>query len=393
MSDAGKPDYELVRGSARNIPLQDSCVQTAVVSPPYWALRAYEDVPAEIWGGDAGHQHEWAGANEGHCACGAWRGQLGLEPHPDLYVEHVVEIMREVRRVLRPDGCAWLNIGDSYIAHTGSRDRGLVTRRQFDPSKLPNKALARHLNAEYGSNLKLKDMALIPESLAPALQRDGWWVRARVVWEKPNQIPGDASDRPVSSHELVYLLSKRERYFWDKWDVMTPRASGVRTRPSGAYPKAGQAPAADNHSRQANRMRLLRDVWRIPTQAWLEGHFATFPERVPEICVRAGTPVAGCCAECGTPRVRVIRNWTPVGWCDDCRCGAPSRASLVLDPCAGVATTGVAALKLGRRFVGIEPSAKYLRMARQRLDPIGAAQADVEFAAREVIPLQGALAL
>ena len=397
------PGYELVRGSARALPLRSDSVQTAILSPPYWGLRIYEDVGPEVWDGDAAHRHWWDATTEdssgrpvdgARCTCGAWYGRLGLEPDADLYVKHIVEVMREVRRVLRPDGVVWLNIGDSYIAYPGSRERGL-TRRAFDPTGLPNRAaVGRRYSGEPKGELKVKDLALVPELLAPLLRADGWYARHRIIWHKTNQVPGGVDDRPTSSYEFIYMLSKRGRYFWDKWGLLETSTASRSDRLHGGYPKAGQVAgpgARTGNGATIPGQRMIRDVWSIPTQAYLDAHFATFPERVPENCVLLGTPAAGSCADCGCPQRRVFRERLPVGWKPGCDCGADAVPALVLDPCAGSGTTAVAALRHGRRFIGVDPSGKYLRMAERRIDRIDAANAQAGAAIEAGQPFQGAL--
>ena len=406
---AERPDYELIHASARRIPLADSSVHSVVTSVPYWALRDYEDVQPEPWGGDPEHQHAWRDADCSRletpqagltCACGAWFGKLGLEGHPDDYVSHIIEVMREVRRVMRDDASAYINIGDSYIADVGGYDRGRGARRAFDPAGLPNKAQAsrngRH--AERG-RLKRKDSALIPERLAIALWEDGWWMRKRVIWYKPNSVPHREYDRPADGHEVIWMLSKKGSYYWDGWAVRQPVTGNAHGRGNGVHPK-GASPAAGVRANSGLLSavsglvdaRMLRDVWVIPVQAYNGEHYATFPEDIPLLCIAASTPEAGCCAECGRPHRRIIRYRRPAAWSPRCKCDAPTRPALVIDPFVGSGTTGVAAATLGRRFIGIDASAAYLRQARRRLDPIDAAQIDAYAALREQRPHQTALA-
>jgi site-specific DNA-methyltransferase (cytosine-N4-specific) len=239
--------------------------QTCVTSPPYWSLRDY-DIP----------------------------GQIGLEESVYAYIEHLVRVFAQVRRVLRDDGTLWLNIGDSYTS--GGR-----TWRASD-KKNPVRAMSVRPPTPRG--LKSKDLIGVPWLLAFALQKEGWYLRADIIWNKPNCQPESVRDRPTRSHEYLFLLSKSEKYRYDHKAVRGPND------------------------------RNLRTVWDIRTRPYLEAHFATFPPSLVEPCVKTATK--------------------------------PS--DLVLDPFIGSGTTGLVALKLDRRFVGIELNPTYLEIAEERLN-------------------------
>ena len=407
---AERPAYELIHASARLLPLADKSVQSVVTSVPYWALRDYEDVRPEPWGGDPEHLHTWQDAGGGatetplrplSCPCGAWFGKLGLEDHPDDYVAHIVQVMREVRRVMRDDALAFVNIGDSYIADVGGYDRGRGARRAFDPSGLPNKALAGRNGRHAGrARLKRKDNALIPERLSIALWEDGWWMRKRVIWYKPNSVPHREYDRPADGHETIWMLSKRGRYFWDGWAVRQPVTGNAHRRGSGVHPKAA-SPATGIRANSGFlaavnglvETRMLRDVWVIPVQSYKGEHNATYPEDIPLLCIAASTPEAGSCADCGRPQRRIMRYRRPAGWRPGCECNAEPTPAVVLDPFVGSGTSGVAAALLGRRFIGVDASAEYLQQAHRRIDPIGTAQIEAHVALRDTQPRQSALAI
>lgn len=218
--------YILAQASAHRIPLRDESVQTCVTSPPYWGLRAYAGEQAFVWGGED-HEHEWGdtsrvgggkqnaegkrwqhtgGGVSGHgaapsstCPCGAWYGALGLEPTPDLFIAHMVEVFREVKRVLRKDGTLWLNLGDSYAANWSSmrpQGGGVFKDVERERTKYPP------------PGLKSKDLVGIPWRVALALQADGWYLRSDIIWAKPNPMPESVTDRPTKSHEYVFLLAK-----------------------------------------------------------------------------------------------------------------------------------------------------------------------------------------
>ena len=219
----------LYESDARTLPLSDGSVHCVVTSPPYFGLRDYGLEPS-IWGGDSDHKHEWGepirgksqsgslngstlqGASPGSerrpewesqfCNCGAWLGGLGLEPTPDLFIEHLVLIMREVRRVLRDDGTLWLNLGDSYASDG-----------KWGGSTGGKHATQLHGGTGVGrgrrqTGLKHKDLVGIPWRTAIALQSDGWYLRRDVVWSKANPMPESVTDRPSTAHEYLFMLTK-----------------------------------------------------------------------------------------------------------------------------------------------------------------------------------------
>ncbi|MEP0843868.1 MAG: site-specific DNA-methyltransferase [Phycisphaerae bacterium] len=239
--------------------------QTCVTSPPYWSLRDYH-IP----------------------------GQIGLESEVEVYIQSLVKVFTQVRRLLTEDGTLWLNIGDSYTS--GGRTWRAPDRK--------NPGRAMNVRPPTPAGLKPKELIGVPWRLAFALQEAGWYLRADLVWNKPNCQPESVKDRPTRSHEYLFLLSKSERYLYDFKAVRGPNG------------------------------RNLRTVWDIPTQAFKGAHFATFPPALVEPCIAL------------TSRV------------DD----------LVLDPFAGSGTTGLVALGLNRRFVGIELNPQYAALAEQRLN-------------------------
>lgn len=230
--------------------------------------------------------------------CGAWRGCLGLEPEPDLYVEHLVSVLREVRRALRADGTLWLVLGDTFAA---SRSYQLPDSKGRDPG--------RPLPASVPAGLKPKDRVGIPWRVAFALQADGWWLRSHIVWAKPNPMPESVRDRPTRAHEYVFLLAKRRRYFYDPDAIREPDCG----RPSGAgyarperltYRDAGGLRGQKREWRPGGG-RNRRTVWEVATQPFPGAHFATFPQKLVEPCVLAGSSPTACGA-CGAPWGRVV---------------------------------------------------------------------------------------
>lgn len=419
----------MLRADARHIPLADGSVHCVMTSPPYWALRDYKLEPS-VWGGVPGCGHEWGDYSPSgtFCQqCGAWRGVLGLEPTPDLYVQHIVEVFREVGRVLRDDGTLWLNLGDSYNA--AGRD---IHGTRIGEKQGSNRASATgedHCRPSADA-LKPKDLCGIPWRVAFALQADGWYLRSDIIWAKPNPMPESVTDRPTKAHEYVFLLSKREMYFydteairevtgnemtWDEWDNNRKSWGEPRTNSAGVLESyAGDAKKDGGRSHPLGRN--ARTVWEIPTEAFPESHFATFPTELARRCIAAGSSERGCCPRCRAPWGRVSVD-TPeyaefksaererkgtgmgtgmrsdslecfgltrgrgnksvsaqretLGWQPTCRCdaGEPIPCT-VLDPFVGSGTVGEVAFMMGRSFVLLDLKPEYLEMMRRRIPPI-----------------------
>lgn len=336
----------LVNSSANRIPLPDGSVHCVVTSPPFWGLRDYGLMPM-VWGGDEGCRHEWGdvlpgkpGNIDGGLAftgtgapatrlprlievgrgtssagrfcnlCDAWLGCLGNEPTPDLYVQHLVEIFREVRRVLRPDGTCWLNLGDSYAAsgYSHHRNTGGLTRERGGRQK-----------HSHVLGLKPKDMVGIPWMVAFALRADGWWLRSDVIWAKNNPMPESVTDRPTKSHEYLFLLSRSAQYYYDAAAVR--EGTKVYHRPAGGYDNnrgIGEGAGGQDGRRALgfkNRDvitvgRNRRTVWMFPTAQYRGAHFAVYPPALVEPCIEAGTSEHGCCPQCGAPWERVMERET-----------------------------------------------------------------------------------
>lgn len=334
--------------------LPDGSVQVCCTSPPFYGLRNYGTKP-QAWGGDPFCLHDWvttcppgartSDTNPGPCQsegtknrerlksstcgfCGAYSGELGLEPTPEMYIQHVVEVFREVRRVLRPDGLLWVEIGDSYAA-TGKSGGGAQGRRW----KIAGADTEGPRGGKWSPpppGYKPKDLLGIPWMLAFALRADGWYLRQDIVWHRPNPMPESVKDRCTKSHTYVFMLSKSARYYYNADAVKEPLKD-----PGAAREAALMAPAARTGSRyeQAPDGRNRRSVWTVTTQPWRGAHFATWPERLVEPMILSST-----------------------------RTG-----DLVLDPFAGSGTTWVVAARLGRRFVGCELNPEYVKMAHERV--------------------------
>lgn len=367
--------------------LDAESVHCVVTSPPYWGLRDY-----------------------------GVEGQLGLEPTPEAYVASMVEVFREVRRVLRSDGTVWLNLGDSYAAN-GVSGLGI----KGEASTLVGTANHAHTAQPktVPSGLKPKDLVGIPWRVAFALQADGWYLRSDIIWSKPNPMPESVTDRPTKAHEYVFLLSKSARYYYDADAVREPHLPVTLARiekplhhrhPDNVGVGIPPVDTERMGERFANPAgRNMRSVWTIATQPYPGAHFATFPEALVEPCIKAGTSERGVCPECGAPWVREVERDQPpavdpssidrygtgeagvhrkvggqyqkwldanppqtTGWRPSCKCldaayrhPEPTPAT-VLDPFAGSGTTGLVANRLSRRAILIELSEDYIGQLRHR---------------------------
>lgn len=332
---------EVMRG------IEPESVHAVVTSPPYWGLRDY-GLPPSTW-------------------ADGWEGCLGLEPTPGQYAEHMVEVFREVRRVLRKDGTVWLNLGDSYATGAGSyRNPGSdVAPIEHGGKQAYTRDYARaQPNRMPLPGLKPKDRVGIPHRVVFALQADGWWWRDEIVWHKPNPMPSSVTDRTTPAHEMVFMLSRSSRYHYE-----TIREERSTTRPDllefGPRPERGhpsgkpdrrrlkvpggwdvyrempgigpQHGAARDRGEKYEPMptdgrRNKRSVWTVATEPYPGAHFATFPTRLIEPMILAGVPEDG----------------------------------VVLDPFGGSGTVGLVAQRLRRRAVLIDLNPDYLEQALER---------------------------
>lgn len=410
-----------VRERLRELP--DESVHCVVTSPPYWGLRDYGTATWE--GGDAGCDHDQrrrerdpnsksatnAGASRDGLAgkeccrkCGARRvdSQLGLEPTPEEHVRVMVEVFREVRRVMRRDATLWCNYGDVYFNGGGEKHDGGHDYVDGGTKKLMAAKGMTIPRTGPISGLKPKDLVGMPWRLAFALQADGWWLRSDIIWAKPNPMPESVTDRPTKSHEHLFLLAKAERYYYDADAVREADVGALRPRTfvgNGKRPDERKAEGSGGCAGGNPAGRNLRDVWTIPTAPFPGAHFATFPQALVEPCIKAGTSEHGCCSKCGAPWVREreddtggakghawldhandaerggfktasskgYRRGSTVGWSPGCDCAAAVVPCTVLDPFAGAGTVGLVADKLGRDSILIELNPLYAEMARKRI--------------------------
>lgn len=377
-------DYVIHHGDALLVlkTLPNASVHCVVTSPPYWGLRDYQ----------VDHQ-------------------IGLEKTPDEYVARLVEVFREVRRVLRDDGTLWLNIGDSYASGKGTCHNPGRNTSSFNvhlkeanvhPLDRGNKSTLSKMG------LKPKDLVGIPWRVAFALQADGWYLRSEIIWAKRAPMPESVTDRPTRSHEQIFLLTKSARYFYDAEAVREPPADYDRKGGTAPYTADGSTTngIGSNTLHQMNgNGRNQRDVWHLGPEPYPEAHFAVFPTEIPRRAILAGTSERGCCPACGAPWERVVERkfipqpsvkdttklakasnkgldpsngWgkTPRGttaaittdWRPSCTCPpADPIPCTVLDPFLGSGTTIAVAVGLGRRGVGIELSKPYIELAHRRI--------------------------
>jgi len=361
--------------SMRSLP--DNSVHMCVTSPPYWGQRDY--------GND---------------------GQIGLEKGPEEFIEKLVNVFREVRRVLRDDGTLWLNLGDTYAsgkARYSHREHSMLggTRNDGKLGALQDGKRACVKGHEF---LKDKDLIGIPWRVALALQRDGWWLRQDIIWAKPNCMPESVKDRCTKNHEYVFLLTKSASYFYDNEAIKVPIKG-------------------EEHSKKNKR-----SVWTVSPKAFKGSHFAVYPPELIEPCILAGTSAKGCCGDCGEPYSRIIGKACPMcdtliptqhkscnncgykntgwlegrednestragenntigalvsrkktitpnktvqqGWEVGCGCNADSIPCTVLDPFGGSGTTAAVALKHHRKSIMCELNPEYASLMPKRIKEI-----------------------
>lgn len=467
--------------------LPDAAVNCIITSPPYWGLRAYKTKPV-IWGGQKDCRHKWGdelirqdrGTPQGKTAqtgthkkgvqgtqtiqgqfcskkcdackgrgyfadgtvggeeirsgckickgtgklCSAWRGELGLEPTPELYIEHLMMVFDECKRVLRPDGICFVNLGDTYagsgqggggcfekMCQSYRRDRELIPKSDY---RVPG--------------VLAKSLCAIPERFVLAMMDKGWIRRCTIIWAKGlsfcetysgSCMPDSAKDRPNhNGFEFVYMFTKSKKYWYEQQyeeaqelNAERPRmGQGNQTKYNskrgyggGGTSFIGHSGTIDAEGKQIGNPlgRTIRNVWTINPQAFSEAHFATFPEKLVEPLIKMGCPEF-VCKKCGEPRSKIYKNigekrdieWHPEKYGDndkagkrlgrmqpqksvynmsieigltDCGCGEKFRPGIVLDPFAGSCTTALVAYKLRRDYIMIELQPDYIKIAEKRL--------------------------
>jgi len=488
----------ILNASAFALPMEDESCHLICTSPPYWSLRKYSGLPPLVLGGEAKCEHEWGkekiqsvagGKAHGETgswtnlgdtvpriekeisqgnfcqSCSAWRGDFGLEPTVELYIEHSMLVLRECWRVLRSDGVMFWNLGDSYARSQpggGSVfDNGRTDgRKSYDADKVRGREKIITLSP----GLKPKDLCLIPERFALAAQQPyrqcltckgewhtmfwgifhlpgkptyyvcpqcekirihkitqiGWYIRSRIVWAKPNPMPESVTDRPTSSHETIWMLTKSGKYWYDNEAVRQKLADTFLERCNHAV-ETGEKFIPEIHKNQngvqspmeiltraaanvlARGSRNLRNVWEFPTSAFEGAHFATFPKELPRRCILAACPEKTC-GKCGKGWVRILEK-TPsenptgyngskfndgataevhpnigqglrfetktLGWKPSCGCGSEETGKgICLDVFAGTFCTVEVAIRANRIGIGVELSKDYLKLGKKRLAPV-----------------------
>jgi len=368
--------------------LPSESVDCVFTSPPYWALRDYGDSVQSVWDGDSSCQHEWGekinkkvstnfneGFNErcGQSAgqrkqeeakpkdicqgnfcvkCGAWRGQLGLEPTFQLYIKHLCDIFDEVKRVLKPEGNCWVNLGDTYgTVSGGSKQLTTGNKKQYGQINHDN----RFGTMQEKPKKMHKCLVQIPSRFAIEMTNRGWILRNEIIWYKRNCMPSSVKDRFTVDFEKVFLFSKNQKYFFNQ--IRVPHNPDSIKRACRARVSQKLDAKQYQHSRKNDytgyenmqerfesgelshavhpQGRNMRCVWDITPKPFKEAHFAVFPEELAERVIKAGCPGGG----------------------------------VVLDPFFGSGTVGVASLKQGKKFVGFELNPEYIKIAEARLKP------------------------
>jgi site-specific DNA-methyltransferase (adenine-specific) len=286
--------------------MEDKSIQACVTSPPYYGLRDY-----------------------------GVEGQIGLEETPEAYVNNLVVIFREVRRVLRDDGTLWLNLGDSYASQGGAHGGRNDNQRGVGAKRLHAEGAGDQAARRPAHGYKPKDLLGIPWMVAFALRADGWYLRSAIVWHKPNPMPESVRDRPTSSYEQVFLFSKREKYFYDADAIAEPsdqpdrvradKIGGVSHKERGQHSEGGLFTGAQT--------RNARNVWTIATQPFTGAHFATMPPELAERCIKASS----------------------------------KPGDIIFDPFGGAGTTGLVADRLARNAILCELNPEYVKIARERI--------------------------
>ena len=256
--------------------LQSNYVQCIVTSPPYWGLRDYDN-----------------------------KEQLGQENTPEEFVSNLADIFEESKRVLRDDGTACINIGDTYFGAKGGAwigDNSITTEKTGNEYRIKKKAPPKH------NYLKIKDLVGVPWKFAIEMQKRGWYLRQDIIWHKPVPMPESVNDRLQKSHEHIFLFSKKKNYYFDAMAIAKPSIN------------------------EKDKLVRLQDVWTLPTSNYQGAHFAVFPQKLPELCIKAGT----------------------------------KEGDIVLDPFMGSGTTAYVAQRLSRKWIGIELNPEYVKIIKER---------------------------
>lgn len=342
------PQYKVLEGNCLDVlsTMETESINCIVTSPPYFGLRIYSEDSNEI----------------------------GREENIQEYINNLVSIFSQAKRVLRQDGILWLNLGDCYsgsMKGKGAGDRKEVKQWSNKGSLNLNVPNWKH------SGLKDKDLCMIPARVAIALQENGWWLRSDIIWYSRNKFPESCVDRCSNTYEHIFMLTKNSKYYYDKYSIAV---------------------------QEKGKYKNKRNVWDVPIKGIEEAHYASYPIELVTPCILAGSPTT-VCGSCNSPYIRVvekgnskhhcrpgcgcnenkgqIQNWEE-GWFDyggyedttnvtdifvpSCNCQADNKNSVILDPFCGSGTTGVAAMMYNRDFIGIELNPEYVKIAEKRIE-------------------------
>jgi DNA modification methylase len=424
--------------------LPSKFVDMAMTSPPYWGLRNYGGETCKIWDGDIGCKHEWVESSVNYsqphhgigsktmgipCVtrealnkpnpksafchkCRAWYGQLGLEPLPDMYVKHLLQIFRELKRILKPTGSFYLNMGDTYAgSRCGSHDYRTDKCKNFTGREQYNNKYNKPA-PQASAQIPRKSLCMIPERVALAMVSDGWILRNKIIWHKPNPMPSSVKDRLGNTWEYLFHFVKRQKYYYNLDAIREPHKTASLERTKRKW-NGHREPGASWQGMDISKMCHLNgknpgDIFKIATKAFPEAHFAVYPEKLCEAPIKAACP-EHVCKKCGQPKRQVLKTKPnpnafnirvrdvkkgrikfedrkaseievkqyqekkyqsrprEVVIAKGCKCNSGFKSGIVLDPFCGAGTTCLVAKKLERRFIGIDIRETYCRMARKRL--------------------------
>ena len=379
--------------------IPDNSVDCIITSPPYYGLRKYK-APDVVWGD--------------------WQGQLGLEPDYHLYLDHLLMVTAELKRVLKPTGTLWWNMGDSYV---GGHQGGSIHPKNsavIDAQEIPQRLQGRPQSKVEG--MQEKSLMQLPTRFAIRMaDEQGWILRNTMIWHKRNHMPSSVKDRLSNGYEFIFFFTKQKHYFFNLDAVRVPSKTGNGSEFGWAgidnKRMGGNAQATTQVSKHILKNHILGknpgDVLELTTQPFKGAHFAVFPPKLPEFCIKAGSPEE-VCSVCGKPKVPIIKIIRPenydsllhsvdkewaenvrrsngtsnpnlrplsaifkastqtkreiIGTKPTCTCNAPFEPGVVLDPFAGSGTTLMVARQLGRSAIGIEISEEYAKLIKQRLN-------------------------
>jgi len=413
------------------------CLDSVITSPPYWQLRHYQGIPDYIWGGNENCSHKWDenyqppkggyssdalgaakvygivrdknGITTNYCSkCNAWKGQLGLEPTYNEFIDHLIMIMNEIYRILKPTGTVWINLGDSYSTQSGT-NTALSKGKEWDNSStyITNRGSSGKIQK---GDLPSKCLLLIPHRFAMRCIDNGWILRNDIIWAKRNGMPESVTDRFSKKHEFFFFMVKNQKYYFDLDGIKDKLKTSTLQRMQYDRFRDGSKITSGEYSMSSTKKDYTNDIngknpgdvsdfWDIPTKSSKEKHYATFNIDLISKPIIAGTPEF-VCSNCGfnrekifdiiqkskgddasiraelmghtasgpTARSNVVGSIKRLIGYTECECNAAYKGGIILDPFAGTGTTLVRALQLGRRCIGIEGSNEYIEIARKNIN-------------------------